>query len=582
MKIVRNIMKTSLKQQFLDLIIRTLEFILILIIVLDCNSVYRLRYGWDFEPQMLALWIANMSAYFLIALWIFKDRTNIQCIKDMTALIVISLICTTEYNSYLVGIGKGFLGYFFFFMTAMVILYRIHRKNGEPFRLLFLMEYVILFIAVASVLLWIGSSILELWGTNSDIKVFWGGIYYDANYLNLCIRRWVFAGDYTKNLGIFVEPPMFGLFLGFGLYTELYLKKKSNIAIVATFVIALISCRAILAIMLALLAFLFLAVELIWNKKYARIVIPVSGVLVGLGVVALFIYKMKTGWGSLATHIDDFAAALKCWTHYPIWGCGFDREAPIQEYMSDFRADNLGLSNSAAVVLAEGGIVLFAYYFIPFLLMMFTFFKKNRRFAYWAVGMFLFWVVVIFHTRLFIFFLMALGYSMIDFKLRLFNVKESEKRCDFKILYFSENISDDTGYFQKKALNMPAGLLIVMSVILLGASVYGLGNVGSFSIGNAIISIVLIIAVMTYGLLLLKKRNLNIMQKNIIPIGLWLIYMLVGQPYKVLDSFYTVTQLHLQDSWWKFVVVSVVFYSIGVLLDFFFDGRKRRNGETNI
>ena len=92
MKIVRNIMKTSLKQQFLDLIIRTLEFILILIIVLDCNSVYRLRYGWDFEPQMLALWIANMSAYFLIALWIFKDRTNIQCIKDMTALIVISLI----------------------------------------------------------------------------------------------------------------------------------------------------------------------------------------------------------------------------------------------------------------------------------------------------------------------------------------------------------------------------------------------------------------------------------------------------------------------------------------------------------
>ena len=56
------------------------------------------------------------------------------------------------------------------------------------------------------------------------------------------------------------------------------------------------------------------------------------------GVAALVLYKKNTGWGSFATHIDDFAAALKCWIHNPVLGCGFNTEAPIREYMSEFNS----------------------------------------------------------------------------------------------------------------------------------------------------------------------------------------------------------------------------------------------------
>lgn len=564
----------KISQNALDILIKTIEFVLILTVILDCNSVYRLRWGWNFEPHLLALWVANVSAYLLLVLWIIKDKTNFECVRDMKALILISFLMITEYNAFFVQkLDSGFVGYFFFFVTAMVLLYQVYRKNGKPFHLLFLMEYVILFIAIVSVILWIGSSILELWGRNSDLKVFWGGIYFDANYLNICIRRWVFDGDLTKNLGIFVEPPMFGLFLGFGLYTELFLKKKSNVAIVVSFLIALISCRAILAIMLALLALVFLFAELIWHKKFAKILIPVMAILGCIAVAGLFIYKMKTGWGSLATHIDDFKAALQCWLHYPIWGCGYDREMPIQEFMSDFRSNNLGLSNSAAVVLAEGGIVLFAFYFLPFLFMMLAFFKKNRKFAFWGAGMFLFWVVVIFHTRLFIFFLLALGYSMVKFKVRLLNVKENEKRVEAGITYFDENQSEEKGYFSKTFLDLPVGFILIMTMILVGSAVYGLISFKDFNVQNLISSIFILLAEALLLFWNLKKKSLSKLVNSICQIGIWLFYMLVGQPYRVLDSFYTVTKLHIQDCWWKFIVVVIGLYFIGTLLDFCFNKR---------
>ena len=53
--------------------------------------------------------------------------------------------------------------------------------------------------------------------------------------------------------------------------------------------------------------------------------------------------------------------------------------------------------------------------------------------------------------------------------------------------------------------------------------------------------------------------------------GLWLFYMLVGQPYRVLDDFYTLTNLHIQDSWWKFIVVVIVLYAVGTIWDVLYE-----------
>lgn len=568
-------MKANTSQNFLNVLIKLIEFILVLIVILDCNSVYRLRYGWSVDPQLLAVWAANVLAYILIILWIIKDKANLLFIKEYLAVIVISFLVISEYNAYFVNVGKVFMGYFFFFMTAMIMLFRIYSKNQQSFRLLYLMEYVMLFIAVTSVILWFGSSVLELWGRNSDIEVFWGGIYYDANYLNLCIRRWCFVGDLTKNLGIFVEPPMFGLFLGFGLYTEIFLKKKSNAVIVFIFLIALISCRAILAIMLAILALVFLFFEYIWNRKFAKVLIPCICIIALLGIIGLTIYKMHTGWGSFATHIDDFVAALKCWLENPILGCGYDCEMPIQEYMSDFRADNLGLSNSAAVVLAEGGIVLFAYYFIPFLIMLLAFFKGNHKLAYWAAGMFLFWVVVIFHTRLFIFFMLALGYSMMDLRIRLIHLKEDERREQFRVIYPRSNILDEKGFFSNKFLDLSFGFLVMAYLILACIAGYGIIKVNVFPRDTLLIAVFILLAEMGFVILSIYRKKLSKRLMSIIIMALWGAFMIIGHLYQVMDSMYTELHLHIQDSKWSFIVTVIVLYAIGLVVQeirFNYDG----------
>ncbi|MCR5499166.1 MAG: hypothetical protein K6F31_02085 [Acetatifactor sp.] len=588
-------MTKSYSKKALEALIRIVEFILVLIIILDCNSVYRLRFGWNLEPKFLALWIANISAYLLILFYLLKDKTNLECIKNLKVLYLISFVFVFEFNALnaLRNVGTGYLGYFFFFMNAMVTLYCIYRRNKEPFRLMYLMEYVVLFLAFSSFILWFGSSVLELLGKNLDIKVFWGGIYYDTNYLNLCFRRWVepFTPDATKNLGIFVEPPMHGLFLGFGLYTELFLKKKSNLAIVGCFLLALISCRATLAMMIAIVAIAIVFADLIKEKKLAKIVIPFISIIAIIGVVCLFAYKMKTHMGSLATHIDDYVASFKCWLENPILGCGYDSEIPIQLHMSDFRSHNLGLSNSAGVVLAEGGIVLFTYYFLPFLFMMLAFFKKNPKLAYWGAGMCMFWIAVIFHTRLYVFFLLAFGYSMLELKVRLLNLKENEKRFELRFADFKDYLVQEgdsktlwektRGLFRISFFELPKAFVMVMSLILTVVSVCAVLNVRAFSLSSIIVCAMIIVAELILFVLSLMKKQLKEKCFVCVQIALWGLFMLVGHAYQVLDSFLTATSLRLQDSWWRFVILSVVFYAIGCVYAVFINENKKEERLTN-
>lgn len=546
-------------------LLRTLEFVLVLIVLIDCNSIYRAYTEMPIDLATWALTGANITVLLLIALHLWMDPAKWEIVKSHGALFAVFLVWTFEFSA-LNAIhhhGKGFFGYFLFFVNGMILLYRFYEKEGELYRLLYLLEHVVLFLAVASLILWIGSSVLELWGRNPDIKVSWGGFYSNSNYLNLCIRRWWYQMDVKKNLGIFIEPPMYGLFLGFGLYTELFLKKKSNPAIVLIFLLTLISNRAILALLLAMGALFFLYLELARGKGFARVLTPAILILSAAGAAGLIYYKSKVGWGSFATHIDDFAASFKCWVKYPILGCGYDNEMPIKELMSDFRAHNQGLSNSAAVVLAEGGIVLFGYYVLPFFLMMAAYFRKNRKLAYWSVGMFLFWVVVIFHLRLFIFFLLALGYAMIDFRI---TPKDPEKKLRLSLRIPSDSPSQETGYFTKKLLNLPLGFVAIMGMLLLFFAGYGLVCAAQFSARNFIVSLA-VLALEGCGFALLRKKGqLSRKSISLLQMGSWLMYLLFGQAYQVMNSFYTLTGLHIQTNWYRFLVLVVVLYACGAAI----------------
>ena len=117
----------------------------------------------------------------------------------------------------------------------------------------------------------------------------------------------------------------------------------------------------------------------------------------------LLSYKLSTNSGSI--RIDDYKASYKTWIeHGIILGAGFNNEDAIIENMSKFRKDNQGLSNSTMVVLAEGGIMLFMIYLIPFLLSInYAIKNKNNNILYFdIIILFLFCTTIFAYTALMI------------------------------------------------------------------------------------------------------------------------------------------------------------------------------------
>ena len=211
-------------------------------------------------------------------------------------------------------------------------------------------------------------------------------------------------------------------------------------------------------------------------------------------------------------------------------------------------------------MLAEGGIVLFLYYCLPLAIMMFAYFKKNKKLAYWAVCMCMFWNVVIFHVKLINFFIIAFGYSMFDLEV-------ANKQLHFSIDFPTENLSEEKGYFIKQVLCLPKGISTMMNLVLVFAAVYGILNADLFSIRNLIVSILVMVLEILYHVFLIKSIIMSRTYMNCFEIGLWLFYMLFGQAYHVLDSFYTLTDLHIQTCWWHSIAAAVVLIAGGVFCE---------------
>ena len=81
---------------------------------------------------------------------------------------------------------------------------------------------------------------------------------------------------------------------------------------------------------------------------------------------------------SWKTRSDDYAAGFRAWMHSPIWGNGFNNFDSVKYYMSSFRRDNLGFSNSLFVVLVEGGILLLSVYALPAITCIYNAIKQNK------------------------------------------------------------------------------------------------------------------------------------------------------------------------------------------------------------
>ena len=169
-------------------------------------------------------------------------------------------------------------------------------------------------------------------------------------------------------------------------YYEFFIEnqEKNSLLIRAILIITLLTTFSTTGYLLLIIIYLYKVFRYLMRKnsrslknnslKYIIIVISIIAVAL---CAFLLVNRLRTSSGS--TRVDDYVASYKAWINSSIIkGVGFGNEDTIKLYMSDFRKDNQGLSNSLMVIIAEGGLYLLLIYFIPFLISSISFYKQKK------------------------------------------------------------------------------------------------------------------------------------------------------------------------------------------------------------
>ncbi len=415
----------------LNTVRNTAEYILVLLTILECNSLFYFYAGREASNEKILRLGLLASAFFLLVYRYLETKQEKSLIKLLPTLGGMYVLM----GSFLVlnvmrktGLMSSYFILFLFFLPVVTVLFYLDRVEGKPYNLLYKYADVVAVYAFLAVIIYLFSVFFGGKIPSADVSTYWsnkGTLKTYTDYFGIVAvstDRIFSLGsfEFCKMYGIFPEPPMAMIPLITALYIELFLKKnRSGIVAVVFISLAVLFTGSTLGYMLLVLAFALLAL----GKLPEKWRVPSYAVLAALVlaiVAVLFAVKKKNDYSSLSAHLEDYVLCFKAFLKSPLIGNAFGDEFPILELMSEERFEhNPGLSNSIAVILAQGGILLELICLLPFARGLAGIFSKDseaRKEGLFFVGVFALFVVTIFTYRFYLFFIMGFGYALMPFK----------------------------------------------------------------------------------------------------------------------------------------------------------------------
>lgn len=234
---------------------------------------------------------------------------------------------------------------------------------------------IVIVIAVVSLFFWVFGSLLGYIKPTGYIETTWTGntllkkapSYFGIYFETQSATMFGFLSSYIRrNTAIFTEAPMASMVFSTAFLYELLMKDELNrkrCFILIAAVLSTISTTGITVVIIAI-GFRYIFSESKTRGSISLKVILLPSVFI-IGLIMLdYLVKQKLGTSSGSTRVDDFIAGYKAWMDAPLFGNGYNNAASMQQYMSSFRSNNLGFSNSPMQILSFGGI----YLFLPYLL----------------------------------------------------------------------------------------------------------------------------------------------------------------------------------------------------------------------
>ncbi|MSA71137.1 O-antigen ligase family protein [Holdemania massiliensis] len=236
---------------------------------------------------------------------------------------------------------------------------------------------IVLVIALISLFFWLFGSLLKFikptgyiyttWTSNSgtlkQVSSYYG-IYFETQSLTFLGLT---SNVILRNTAIFTEAPMASLVFFISFIYELFLKERINIYRLILLGIAVVSTISTTGYMLMIIAITlrYFFVRSKSQKQLKIFILPAT--IIVMFFILNFLLEQKLGTGSGSIRIDDFIAGYRAWINAPLFGNGYGNLESYQKYMSSFRNNNLGISNSPMQILAFGGIYLIFPYIISIL-----------------------------------------------------------------------------------------------------------------------------------------------------------------------------------------------------------------------
>lgn len=357
-------MKVSLKKTKKISIHWILNMVTALFLILNCQSVWQRAYNNNFHIYEICFLMIIIDSFYYIGHWgISRSSKNKLLFFSAIYLVVIFLVVLLSVsNTDLVRFLSRFLIYPFFLLYFF---------SSAPIKCK--IEIFKCFVDWMAVISWItfvfwGLSSFEILKPSGTFEIDWGGNIVLYNYHNLYYSSpqqyidWIGHGI-RRNIGIFVEGPMFMLTLILALLFCLIIGKECRIKKwkIVGIVLALISTTSVTGYIFLIF---IIGMRMIQNNKRMS-----NGIIIGsfaaiLGVIGIYIFvRMKSDTASFLIRLDDYMTGLKAWISSPIIGIGYENDSVLKSFMSASRWFNTGFSNTIFSVLAYGGVI----FAIPFM-----------------------------------------------------------------------------------------------------------------------------------------------------------------------------------------------------------------------
>lgn len=371
-----------------------------LILVINFRSVYSVIPLWDGKISMSSL--LGLSIFSVILLII---NGNSSLSKKNVYILMISFIYLVMYIFLQPGGRRDYIN----LALPLLIFIVLGIMVGSKFLVEILKKYsyLMVFIAVVSLVFWVFGSQLKLLPITGYKPIFWGTYHSVPSYFDVYFETQessfsnLLSFSLIRNSAIFTEAPMASINFCIAFGTLLLLDKNKNIKKLVILALAVLSTMSVTGyIYLAGIVALNYAYVENSNSQISKLIkysiLPF--IVVGIFVMSKKLVLQKTMGISGTLRLDDFRVLKETWYIHPWLGSGLGNTQILFRVMPYWRIrQNLtAIANSITTVWTNGGLYLMAVYIVPVIVGIVNSIKnKNYKKLIFIIGFVYLFVITI-------------------------------------------------------------------------------------------------------------------------------------------------------------------------------------------